>query len=94
MIRMIIMTLLLTGCSVTRQQFTAYGPGGEIKHELDVYHVTFLVDGRAAILRNETQTEEYINTLNAEGVSLTVNTNALKAVVEGAVSAALKVAVP
>lgn len=82
--------VLTTGCSVTRQQFTAYDTFGERKHQLDLYHITFLMDSRAATLKNETQTEEYINTLNSEGLFLGVNTNALKAVVEGAVAGALK----
>lgn len=90
MYKLIPLLVLLTGCSMTGQHFTKFNPDGTINHELHLRHYTLFMDSKAATLRSETQTEDFIHTLNAEGIGLMVNTNALKAITEAVVSTVLK----
>ena len=89
---LILLALLgtLTGCTTTGQHFTEYYPDGSVKHKLNIRHWTAFTDTKAQEFSTETQMEEFIFNMDATGLKMSVNTNALKAVVEGAVEGAFK----
>ena len=84
-----ILLMLICGCTTYREQFTYYGPGGT-NHTVSISHNTFLIFGQAAKLSTETQTEEFIRTVNAQGVSLRTDADAVKAITEGVTEGVLK----
>jgi hypothetical protein len=86
----LLILLSITGCTTTGQHFTEYYPDGSVKHKLNIRHWTAFTDTATAEFSTETQMEEFIFNLDAKGLKMTVNTNALKAVVEGAVEGAMK----
>lgn len=79
----------LTGCSTYRERFTYYGPNGT-NHVVDVSHKTFLMFGQAATLKTETQTMEFIRTVNATGVLTKPDAESVKAVTKGATEAVIE----
>lgn len=81
--------LFVSGCTTYRERFTYYGPGGT-NHTVSITHNTFLIWGQAAKLATETQTMEFIRTVNAEGLSFKPDSDSIKAISEGAVDGALK----
>jgi hypothetical protein len=73
----------LTGCTNYSEDFTKYNGDGSIAHTVHVTHRTFLIVGKAATLRTETQTEDFIRNVNASGVSIKTDAEAAKALTEG-----------
>jgi hypothetical protein len=83
-----IVSLVVVGCTSYSERFTysARHPvyTNEIQqHTVDISHQTFLMWGRASVLSTETQTGEFIRTVNAEELSFGVETNAIKSLSEG-----------
>lgn len=60
--------LLFSGCSSYYERFSFTGEEGQT-HTVDVQHHTLFMFGKAANLNTDTQTEEFIRTVNATGVS-------------------------
>lgn len=81
--------LLLSGCSHYSERFT-YFDGGQTNHVVKVTHITFLMWGRAAALQTETQTQEFIRSVNAQDVESRPDAESIKAIVEGAIEGAAK----
>lgn len=83
------------GCQSYRERFTYVDPkSGGTNHVVDVSFHSFLIWGKAAKLRTETQTMEFIRTVNAEGLETRPDAAAIKAVAEGVAAAALKSVAP
>jgi len=61
---------LLSGCTMYSERFTYFdSETGATNHIVHVSHHTFMTYGKAAKLSTETQTMEFIRTVNAEGLS-------------------------
>ena len=85
----------MAGCQSYRERFTYHDPkSGATNHVVDVSFRSFLVWGKAAKLRTETQTMEFIRSVNAEGLESRPDADAIRAVAEGVASAALKSVAP
>ena len=83
------MLILLCGCTTYHERFSYYGPGGT-NHTVCISHNTFLIWGEIAKLSTETQTEEFVRKVNAEGLSVKTDAEAIKAITEGVTDAVLK----
>jgi len=70
---------LLSGCVSYNERFTYYDPVGATNHTVHVSYRTFLTFGEAAKLSTSTQTEEFIRTVNAEGVIVKGDSEAIRA---------------
>ena len=70
---------LLTGCQTYNERFTYYDPAGTTNHTVHVSYRTILTFGEASKLSTSTQTEEFIRTVNAEGVTVKGDSEALRA---------------
>lgn len=81
---------LLSACSCYTERFTYFAPDGRTNHVVDVRHRTFLMYGQAARLKTETQTSEFIRTVNAEGVTLRPDSESVKAITEGVTTAVIE----
>ena len=78
--------ILFTGCSHYSERFTYIDPAsGNTNHVVSVTHTTFLVGSEAAKLKTETQTMEFIRTVNAEGLSQRPDAESIKAITQGIV---------
>ena len=83
---LIIAIILLSGCSHYAERFTYIDPAsGNTNHVVSVTHTTFLMGGEAAKLKTETQTMEFIRTVNAEGISQRPDSESIKAITAGVV---------
>jgi hypothetical protein len=74
---------ILTGCTNYSEDFTKYSEDGSIAHTVHVTHRTFLIVGKAATLKTETQTEDFIRNVNATDMSVKTDSEAVKAITEG-----------
>ena len=72
--------VLLSGCTSYHERFTYLDATGQTNHVVHVSHHTFLVWGKAAELKTETQTMEFIRTVNARDVELKTDSEAIKAI--------------
>lgn len=79
LVLLIIAAFLLTGCQTYNERFTYYDPAGQTNHVVHVSYRTFLTWGEAAKLQTSTQTEEFIRTVNAEGVTVKGDSEAIRA---------------
>lgn len=70
---------LLTGCQTYNERFTYYDPAGATNHTVHVSYRTFLTFGEASKLSTSTQTEEFIRTVNAEGITVKGDSEAISA---------------
>lgn len=71
---------LLTGCTTYNERFTYFDDAGKTNHVVHVSHRTFLVWGKAAELQTETQTQEFIRTVNAKDIELKTDSEAITAI--------------
>lgn len=78
----LLLLALMTGCTTYSERFTYWGPDGT-NHTVKVTHRTFLIWGRAAQLETETQTMEFIRTVNATGLEFKPDSETIKAAAEG-----------
>jgi regulator of protease activity HflC (stomatin/prohibitin superfamily) len=75
-----IIIVLLSGCVSYNERFTYLNPAtGQTNHTVHVSYRHFLTWGEAAKLQTSTQTEEFIRTVNAEGVTVKGDAEAIKA---------------
>lgn len=81
---------LTTGCKIYTERFTCYTPDGTPKHAVTVKYYTFMQFGQAATLKTETQTEEFIRTVNGTGILTKPDAESIKAVTEGVIEGAAK----
>jgi hypothetical protein len=79
----LLLTLAATGCTRYSEDFTKYNPDGTIAHVVSVRHNTFLIVGKATNLKTETQTDDFLRNVNADGVSIKTDSDAAKALTEG-----------
>lgn len=63
----LILALSVSSCSFYQEEFTFMGENGN-SHNVRVTHVSALLFGKAAQLNTDTQTEEFIRTVNASDV--------------------------
>jgi hypothetical protein len=100
-IKLVIAGLLitgLTGCSAYHEKFTFRAPtqiNGDTNvlyktHEVNLTYSTFLMWGKANLINAQIQTEEYIRSLNAEGLAFGVQTNIVKELSEGIAEGVVK----
>lgn len=75
--------LLAPGCTNYREDFTKYNADGTVAHVVSVRHRTFLIVGKAATLKTETQTEDFLRNVNAQDLSVKTDSEAAKAITEG-----------
>ena len=64
----LIVVLVSSSCSIYRESFTHEGTPEAPGHSVEVLHLTFFQFGEAGRLTTETQTMEFIRTVNAENV--------------------------
>ncbi len=88
-----LLMFVCSGCTTYSESFTYYGPGGT-NHTLTISHNTFLVYGKASKLATETQTGEFIRTVNAEGLQIKTDSDAVKAITKGITEGLLKTIKP
>jgi hypothetical protein len=81
---------LLAGCTTYHERFTFFNKDGSTNHVVDVGHSTCLIYGQAARLKTETQTMEFIRTINAEGVLVKPDAESVKAITEGVTTAVIE----
>jgi len=79
-----------TSCSHYSERFTYYDTQGQTNHLVNISHTTFLVWGEAGKLSTETQTGEFIRTVNSEGILLKPDSDFIKALTEGLVDGVTK----
>ncbi len=80
-----------TGCQSYSERFTYLQPEtGLTNHVVHVSYRSFLMWGEAARLRTETQTQEFIRTVNADGLKVGAEKEVINAISEGVTSAVLK----
>lgn len=78
-----ILTLIcLNSCSLYREQFTYYEDGSP-NHTVDVSFYNFFMLGKAGKLSTETQTMEFIRTVNAQDLENKVDSDSVSGVTEG-----------
>lgn len=78
---LLLVVLLLVGCVRYNERFTYIDPEtGATNHTVHVSHSTFLVWGRAAELATETQTQEFIRTVNAKQIEIRTDAQAIEAI--------------
>ena len=84
---------LLCGCTTYNERFTYIDPATQTtNHVVSVSHRTFMVWGQAATLETETQTMEFIRTVNADGLVSKPDADSIKAIADGIVQAILNAA--
>ena len=84
---------LLCGCTTYSERFTYIDPATQTtNHVVSVSHRTFLVWWQAAKLKTETQTMEFIRTVNADGVVSRPDAESIKAIADGIMQAILNAA--
>ena len=89
----LILLVACVGCTTYRERFTYIDPSsGATNHVVDVSWRTFLVSGKAGQLRTETQTMEFIRSVNAVDAELKPDAESIKAIADGIVTAVLKAA--
>mgnify|MGYP003469459140 CR=1 FL=1 len=89
----ILLGVLLCGCTTYNERFTYIDPATQTtNHVVSVSHRTFMVWGQAATLETETQTMEFIRTVNADGLVSKPDADSIKAIADGIVSAIIQAA--
>ena len=74
------LAMLLSGCLRYRERFTYLNPdSGVTNHVVDVSYSSVLVWGKAARLKTETQTGEFIRTVNADEIEVKGDAESIKA---------------
>jgi len=81
---------LVCGCQSYRERFIYFGADGSTNHVVDVSFKSCLMMGKAAKLRTETQTGEFIRSVNADGLEVKPDAESVKAITQGVTEALLK----
>jgi hypothetical protein len=89
----LLLVWLLCGCTTYHERFTYIDPATQTtNHVVSVSHRTFLVWWQAAKLKTETQTMEFIRTVNADDLVSKPDSESIKAITDGIVSAIIQAA--
>ena len=89
----ILLGVLLCGCTTYNERFTYIDPATQTtNHVVSVSHRTFLVWWQAAKLKTETQTMEFIRTVNADDLVSKPDAESIKAIADGIVQSILNAA--
>ena len=89
----VLLVWLLCGCTTYHERFTYIDPATQTtNHVVSVSHRTFLVWWQAAKLKTETQTMEFIRTVNADDIVSKPDAESIKAIADGIVQAILNAA--
>ena len=92
-VALILLGALLCGCTTYHERFTYIDPATQTtNHVVSVSHRTFLVWWQAAKLKTETQTMEFIRTVNADDIVSKPDAESIKAIADGIVQAILNAA--
>ncbi len=84
---------LLCGCTTYNERFTYVDPNtGSTNHTVHISYRSCLMWGEAAKLKTETQTMEFIRTVNADGLVSKPDADSIKAIADGIVQAILNAA--
>jgi len=89
----ILLGVLLCGCTTYNERFTYVDPNtGSTNHTVHISYRSCLMWGEAAKLKTETQTMEFIRTVNADGLVSKPDADSIKAIADGIVQAILNAA--
>ena len=89
----ILLGVLLCGCTTYNERFTYVDPNtGSTNHTVHISYRSCLMWGEAAQLKTETQTMEFIRTVNADGLVSKPDADSIKAIADGIVQAILNAA--
>jgi hypothetical protein len=86
------LVVLLTGCQSYNERFTYVQPDGTTNHVVHISYRSCLMWGEAAKLKTETQTMEFIRTVNADDLVSKPDSESIKAIADGIVQAILNAA--
>jgi hypothetical protein len=87
----LLLCVLTVGCQSYREQFVYFSPDGHTNHVVNVRFGSCLMFGSAAKLSTQTQTQEFIRNVNADGVVTKPDADSIKAITEGVVNGLKKV---
>lgn len=90
----LILLALAMGCQSYKEQFVYFDPQGRTNHVVNVRFYSCLMVGKAARLRTETQTGEFIRSVNADGLEVKPDAASVKAITQGVTEAVLKAIQP
>ena len=89
----LLLVWLLCGCQTYNERFTYVDPKtGSTNHTVHISYRSCLMWGEAAKLKTETQTMEFIRTVNADGLVSKPDEESIKAIADGIVSAIIQAA--
>ncbi len=89
----ILLGVLLCGCQTYNERFTYVDPKtGATNHTVHISYRSCLMWGEAAKLKTETQTMEFIRTVNADDLVSKPDSESIKAIADGIVQAILNAA--
>ena len=84
---------LLCGCTSYNEWFTYVDPNtGSTNHTVHISYRSFLMWGESAKLKTETQTMEFIRTVNADGLVIKPDADSIKSIADGIVQSILNAA--
>ena len=86
---LVVAAIFLTGCQTYHERFV-YLANGYTNHIVDVSYTSCLMLGKAARLKTETQTGEFIRNVNADGLETKPDADTIKAISEGVTEGVLK----
>ena len=89
----VLLVWLLCGCTTYSERFTYVDPKtGSTNHTVHISYRSCLMWGEAAKLKTETQTMEFIRTVNADDLVSKPDAESIKAIADGIVSAIIQAA--
>lgn len=89
-----ILLLTFPGCACYREHSVVYNTDGSVRQEINVTYRTGLMGSQASKFSSETQTEDFIRTVNSDNPRVNVDADSVKAITEGVTSAVIKAIVP
>ena len=93
LIFLVLVAVACVGCQTYNERFTYVDPSsGSTNHVVHVSYRSCLLWGKAARLKTETQTMEFIRTVNADGLETRPDAASVKAISDGIMSALLRYA--
>ena len=89
----LLLVWLVCGCQTYNERFTYVDPKtGSTNHTVHISYRSFLMWGESAKLKTETQTMEFIRTVNADDLVSKPDAESIKAIADGIVSAIIQAA--
>jgi len=80
------------GCQSYSERFTFIGPTGLTNHVVNVSYSSCMMWGKAARLTTETQTMEFLRSVNAQDIEVRPDAKTAQAIADGIVAAILRYA--